>query len=735
MSSTTPDERSRKRVRTGCLTCRGRHRKCDETKPVCLNCRLKTLPCKWTVHGQFSESNSRYLSPAGHNSVVPNLFDNEIVIVDEVRNISKHHPQNRREASRSDTKRLADVESLSFSNKTPAHSRITTPVESSMLSRANSIPRTGNNGMSPETSFSTLANEPVTLSTTRIQARAPTPSARRYSSSLNSSSKSPDVETTDLRTVISATSAASSPASQTWSHDADAIIPSQSGAALADISPLINMSLPAGTGPLFDNEKAVPRRAAISISQIIGSEVVSAHGNIATVNNLEIPNMVATMLGQSSNSVAIPAAGEHQLAETEFSLESSAYRDLHDTLRDYMFSSAKSAKPSRVSSPLMEATEVITRSPTQDECTLNGCTLSNTDKTMLLRNYIDEIASWLDMFDSKRYFAVRLPRLSLKSQALFFSLLAISSRQMERIKPQYPSDMTLELYQLSIQYLLPTVQSNSIETIAACVILCCLEMMSSSPHNWRRHLEGCAALFASAGINGFCGGLGQSLFWCFARMDLSCAVIGEESTIIKIPDWLSQGQSFDDAQELFRTQTSYHMYANYAVFLCSRVTNLIASDCQLAGDSYDFEWEKLWNELRIWFEERPVEMKPLLSFDQHINEPFPTVLYGNGPAISGNQMCHMACILLMQNKPRSFKIPKANPSMLWHAKQICAISLSNTHHGCWNNALQPLWIAGRLMSHHTEHIAILRLLDEIEKSTGWAMKWRGDDLKELWGMR
>ncbi|KAK9311633.1 hypothetical protein V1524DRAFT_441835 [Lipomyces starkeyi] len=57
-------------------------------------------------------------------------------------------------------------------------------------------------------------------------------------------------------------------------------------------------------------------------------------------------------------------------------------------------------------------------------------------------------------------------------------------------------------------------------------------MMSSSPQDWRHHLEGCAAMFSSAGIHGFSGDLGQTLFWCFARMDLASAVIGEEWTII-----------------------------------------------------------------------------------------------------------------------------------------------------------------------------------------------------------
>lgn len=37
----------KKRVRTGCLSCRRRKKKCDETKPKCRNCHRNHLRCLW----------------------------------------------------------------------------------------------------------------------------------------------------------------------------------------------------------------------------------------------------------------------------------------------------------------------------------------------------------------------------------------------------------------------------------------------------------------------------------------------------------------------------------------------------------------------------------------------------------------------------------------------------------------------------------------------------------------
>ncbi|CAP79907.1 Pc12g02800 [Penicillium rubens Wisconsin 54-1255] len=43
-----PTPAAKQRVRTGCLTCRKRRRKCDEQKPSCANCEVKGFTCKYS---------------------------------------------------------------------------------------------------------------------------------------------------------------------------------------------------------------------------------------------------------------------------------------------------------------------------------------------------------------------------------------------------------------------------------------------------------------------------------------------------------------------------------------------------------------------------------------------------------------------------------------------------------------------------------------------------------------
>ena len=188
-----------------------------------------------------------------------------------------------------------------------------------------------------------------------------------------------------------------------------------------------------------------------------------------------------------------------------------------------------------------------------------------------LQNYICQVAPWLDMFDSRHHiFGVEVPLLAHRSSALLYAVLALSARQKERLqslrnadglhgtaKSKGPSSHeavaegaritgpaedtpedsiaamaanssvvrtsptyadSLELYQEAICLLRPLLQARDPLSVPICTVLCVLEMMSASAQDWRRHLEGCAALFDAFRVHGFSGGLYQAVFWCYARM-------------------------------------------------------------------------------------------------------------------------------------------------------------------------------------------------------------------------
>ncbi|KAK4033253.1 dihydroxyacetone kinase [Parachaetomium inaequale] len=443
----------------------------------------------------------------------------------------------------------------------------------------------------------------------------------------------------------------------------------------------------------------------------VGSQLLPPLSNVES-NNL--PEEVA----------AAGLSPEQLFAGDGIFLPGSAYLELHSALRNHIFDTARSTYPSRWPTPSPaearlgggdEGTQVGAQQTSHtapdttggqgeettellSDTTPRFIELTNQEEYVLWKNWVDEIAPWLDKFDKESHFQQKLTARAKVHSHLRFSMLALSARQLERKHPERSSSASLALYQEAVHQLVPQLQTKLTDVVASCVVLCVLEMMSY-----------------------VCGGL-----------------ISSESPLIPSASWTPR-MPLADAVNLFRSAPGSDMYANLAVFLSSQALELFACD-----DS-DAEFTRRWNELFAhiegWYTQRPPAMRSILSQpaatenDPPSASPFPTLLFSNAPAISGNQLYHTAALLMLQRKPRRAVLPpKTRPRpILWHARRICAISISNTHHGCWTNCVQPLWIAGQVMSHHAEHRAILETYERIEKETGWGANWRAEDLKAHWG--
>ncbi|XPS68117.1 hypothetical protein M3J09_000408 [Ascochyta lentis] len=466
-------------------------------------------------------------------------------------------------------------------------------------------------------------------------------------------------------------------------------------------------------------------------------------GNTETANTLPTVDELSyvwpspTALGLYDDSIFLPG---------------SAYLDAHSTLRSHLINEVNTSSATRIGTPELPLDEGVETSEFDDESTDRHpspqAPLTDEEEFSLLQNWIEELSPWLDKFDGQRHFQHTLPIMARSHAHLRYAILATSARQLERKERSSHTERSLALYQKAIQLVLPELHTRSTPVIASCVVLCGLEMQSSSPKAWRQHLDGCAYLIQASGIHGFSGGINQALFWCFARMDVCGGLITSMNTLIPMAHW-APGLALDDNATFFKKTSGFDAHACYAVYLCGHVLDLLTHKPQFAsrvgaslssttgsGDrsssSYNKRWTELWQYIEDWYRHRPDEMLPIASATIASN-PFPQVLYSNPAAISGNQTHHTASILMLQHKPCNVTFSPKPHSIFWHARQICAISISNQHHGAWTNSIQPLWIAGQWMSHPSEQKAILDVLERIEKETGWGTKWRAEDLKGFWG--
>ncbi|THZ19920.1 hypothetical protein D6C90_09653, partial [Aureobasidium pullulans] len=425
------------------------------------------------------------------------------------------------------------------------------------------------------------------------------------------------------------------------------------------------------------------------------------------------------------------------------------YRELHTTLYNAMVDTARGTGLTRTGTPDSDKSqkaanhEPVNHTPQWGTLQRDPATVGKLPKSMtvrreteLWRNYLDEIALWLDMFDNDRHFQIHLPLLAQSSEPLRLSVLALSARQIERRDPNKPYTESLALYQEAIRLIAAELESMSTEVIGSCVLLCVLEMMSSSPKDWTRHLNGAAMLLKAAGINGVVGGMRQAIFWCFARMDMWGGFLSGSHTKIPTSLWFLPTGSMSTAISRFKTDfQNFDSYANYSLFLCASVLNVVSShDTSTERDSsYSAKWKALFDLLIDWHANRPQEMRPLTPWanEREDEGPFPVVIYTNAAAVSANQLYHTATLLMLQAKPNDVRV-RGQRSIFWHARQAIGISVSNLSHSAWTNALQPIYFAGKIMSSRAEHQVVLETLAEIERTTGFATQWRAQDLKEYW---
>ncbi|KAI1550071.1 C6 zinc finger domain containing protein [Pyrenophora tritici-repentis] len=84
-SDATPEDKP-KRTRTGCLTCRERHLKCDESKPTCHNCLKSQRECNWGKKLNFLDTTCEK-----NAYIIPQGIDYQVAFMDESRTIASEY--------------------------------------------------------------------------------------------------------------------------------------------------------------------------------------------------------------------------------------------------------------------------------------------------------------------------------------------------------------------------------------------------------------------------------------------------------------------------------------------------------------------------------------------------------------------------------------------------------------------------------------------------------------------
>jgi hypothetical protein len=120
-------------------------------------------------------------------------------------------------------------------------------------------------------------------------------------------------------------------------------------------------------------------------------------------------------------------------------------------------------------------------------------------ETSLLRHFVENISTWIDLTDRDALFATSVPTMALKNKGLMLAILALSSRhQSLPTGPKNPTRLdrttAVQYYNETLHYLQIAMKMpeylKSDELLTTVFLISTYEMMDGFESGWERHLKG-----------------------------------------------------------------------------------------------------------------------------------------------------------------------------------------------------------------------------------------------------
>ncbi|KAJ5702035.1 hypothetical protein N7488_009583 [Penicillium malachiteum] len=334
--------------------------------------------------------------------------------------------------------------------------------------------------------------------------------------------------------------------------------------------------------------------------------------------------------------------------------------------------------------------------------------------------------------------------------------------------------------------------SDKEEMLAAVAILCAFELMDAPGSAWRAHLSA-LPLFHDRGVSATehasviipQTAVKGPIFWSLARQDLLCAFISESPTSLDLKDmrlWQNAGLATDQngnflphsPRDLLESQNSSGFEedkkSNELTWILGKIANYItAGDALVPTDNtlprhqrpriglnqeHILEkWNILMDDLEKWHESLPASFRTTARTRRLGNVPpgfelsfdtFEQIWFDLPLCAATMQSYHQAKILLLANEPQESTAIRSTVSarlrayrhalqeVIYHAREVCGISLANSTDSFRINSVQALFVAGQVFQERREQDAVLELLSGIERDFGWTTRYHVAKLNDEW---
>ncbi|KAH7136930.1 hypothetical protein B0J13DRAFT_82682 [Dactylonectria estremocensis] len=407
--------------------------------------------------------------------------------------------------------------------------------------------------------------------------------------------------------------------------------------------------------------------------------------------------------------------------------------------------SPSALRPSHVNRAL-ESSNNPTISATTTSTLVTPGALREKHTIHLLKHYQTHVAPWLDVYDLGRTFGLLIPQLAMASPPVLDTLLQLAAIFSGSEPPEVSQKSgSSVLWQQAA--LLPTqVPSFTALYMIVVFVLSRLQIfIKDVPGTWENVFVGGGAK-PRFSMYEFADKSHRRMWYgtvaLMPRLELAYCLMHEVA-----PAWGSEvlreitaeSLGSDDSQKIVNIS-----------FRCLSLLGDITGLCfglPEQGDGVQTtprprleRWRTLLEELQVWYEDRPPELRSLAEFEDH-QTIFPLILFTSAGAMCANVMFHTAMHILLSHKPRTARpleqdeSEPTNMSPLWHARRVCGIA-STSHEQyaqCWDPCMiAAFFYAARRMTHQTQQEELLSCLESV-KMAGWRVDTLSQRLRREWG--
>ncbi|KAH3688389.1 hypothetical protein WICPIJ_000632 [Wickerhamomyces pijperi] len=665
--STESNKPVKKRVRTGCLNCRRKHKKCDEHKPVCLTCKQKNESCQWPTAKLPSTDIRKNLSslnsagaPLTLGSSSVNGLKRDIQLEDRRNSFPIAAPN-----------LLENYTTVSNTvnafNLSARPSGLIPSVQTNQIGLAQLRPLNPSEPQQQQQSY--LQNGFLTYPTNG-PAQAQTPLQNQAQLSMTSARR------------VSATSQ-------------NSLINQQPPLSAGRTSPPSSIS----TAPPMFISKANGNQLQPSMDFLNYTMNLDTNGYRRTNSTSPPPCSAAGSVG-----------GGPPLNLLKFQIQPGTdTRNTFLQLQKIFYG-------------------VLSQSYNDSGVRLNGDSkLTNEAKHILLNHYINKIAPRLSLLNSK-VFGSYVLNLAGKSPALMHCIYALSLQDFSQGNSIHPFNETpLTLFEVALHHLqLLNFQNVKVLTPAFLILTVLVLNMTADRRVWKETVQRLINYMSKNRVGPNVSKVDDSFFWLVVLIDINITEIYNENDKPLI--------QFDLAKEDFKDTNVENNEETIPKILT--LLNSTINILNFSGDDtkdFNMHWQSLWVktiQLYDLFVSSNFSNSVIFQYD---TSTFPCMILTDQFTTFLHQNLYTVIILLLQNKPRSYKVENTEiRSITWYAKRACGISIANNGHSNWFNGEFCLYIAGKLLTHVDEHNLVLQCLNDLESQSLLGVVYHSNTISKYW---